>query len=672
MKTSILIFALLISAISTISQNQAPVAVNDTIYSTIGDTVYITRSFLLQNDYDPDGDSIYIFLVSGFQKINDTTWKKDLSSLNGLSPYDSIVNCSYILRDIAGAVSNGKIIIRISDRARFDFLDINNISAIISPFGSHFWNYETGYFEVPKGTGKHSIFNHNVWIGGINEGDTLCTAYERNFRTGPDFFVGPITNSIDTNYNLKWNRVWKVDKTQIQYHINNWNQTGYSPIDVIQNWPAHGNPAVGQSPDIAPFYDNNTNNIYEPLSGDYPIIRGDQAVFFVFNDANSPPADTTIHPLGIEIYGMAYGYDRPDDSTLNNTLFMHYDVINRSADNYHDAFIGFYADFDLGFAGDDYIASDVTNGMMYGYNGTTVDGTGQPYAYGEHPPAIGLKVIGGPFLEPDGIDNLSGECGYSLNGLNFGDNIADNERSGMTNFIYYCNLPPYMTDTVIEVGNTYYNHMRSIWRDGNHMIYGGNAHPSAGGLGPDCNFMFPGNSDTVCNYGTNGILPNGGLNQNGNYWTEATVGNIPDDRRGVASIGPFNFNAGETIPLDYCFTWARDYNGDNISSAELLRTRIAALAPSWNTLITAPKTYFGVPETEQGNSILVYPNPVKNKATVTNESSSQREYLLYSINGLFIKQGILKPGNNLLDISELKPGVFILKSGNSNVRIVKM
>jgi hypothetical protein len=114
--------------------------------------------------------------------------------------------------------------------------------------------------------------------------------------------------------------------------------------------------------------------------------------------------------------------------------------------------LDFFTDFDLGFFGDDYIASDVTNGMMYGYNGTTVDGTGQTYAYGEHPPAIGLKVIGGPFLEPDGIDNLSGECGCSLNGLNFGDNIADNERMGMTNFTILLNNLTYFLIRSLIVG----------------------------------------------------------------------------------------------------------------------------------------------------------------------------------------------------------------------------
>jgi hypothetical protein len=669
MKNSFAILILLLATLVTFSQNQPPVAVNDTVYGIVGDTVFFTKSFLLKNDYDPDGDSIFIKYVFGFQQVNDTTWMKKLHHQS----LDSVLIGRYVIRDEhnTNSVLSDNIIIPVKGFLRSDFLNTNNINALISPIGQHFWDFETAHFEVPKGSGKHSVFSHTMWVGALKDGDTLCTAAERYRAEGYDFCTGPISTVYDTGYYLKWNRLWKIDKTQIRHHINNWNQTGYIANDAIANWPAHGDVTLGQSKDIAPFYDQNANGLYEPALGDYPLIRGDQAIFFVFNDAASIHSESKGYQLGIEVHGMAYEYDRPQDSTLNNTLFMHYDIINHSAVNYHDAYLGFFADFDLGFAGDDYIASDVTNGMMYGYNGTTVDGTGQPYAYGEYPPAIGLKIIGGPSLEPDGIDNLSGECGFGLNGLNFGDNVADNERLGMTNFLNMANQGGWQTGES-DVAINYYNFMKSIWRDGTKMIYGGNGHITTGGLGPDCNFMFPGNSDTVCNYSTNGIMPNGGLNQNGNYWTEATVGNAPDDRRGVASIGPFNFNAGETIPLDYCFTWARDYNGDNISSAELLRTRIAALAPSWNTLITTPETYFGVPETEKRNSILVYPNPVKSKATVTNESTSQQEYMLFSINGLFIKQGILKPGNNLLDISDLKPGVYILKSVSSNVRIVKM
>jgi hypothetical protein len=652
--------------LSIFGQNHAPVAVNDTIYGTVGDTVYINPSFLLKNDYDADGDSIFIKIISGFQKVNDTTWKKYFDSESS----DSILTCRYIIRDEHNSYSvfSDNIIIFVKGFLRFDSLNINNINALISPVGCHFYDFESAHFEVPKGSGKHSIFAHSMWIGGIRDDTQLCIAADPYRQDGTDFIVGPVTTNPDSNYYIKWNRDWKISKTQIQYHINNWNQPGYDPIEVIKNWPAHGNPTLGQSENIAPYYDKNSNGIYEPMSGDYPLIMGDEAVFFVFNDSKIHMV-THSEKLGIEIHGMAYGYDRPEDSALNNTLFMHYDIINLSADNFHDTYIGLFTDFDLGFAQDDYIASDITNGMAYCYNGVSTDGSGQVYAYGEHPPAIGMKVIGGPFLEPDGIDNLTGECGYSLNGLNFGDNIADNERLGMTNFtnLYNPSFFPYTHD-----GPYYYKSMQSIWQDGTHLIYGGNGHPTVGGIGPDCNFMFPGNSDTVCNYGTNGILPNGGLNQNGNYWTEATVGNIPDDRRGVASIGPFNFDAGETIPLDYCFTWARDYQGDNNSSAELLRERIATLAPSWNNLITAPLTYFGVPDNKQSASLTIYPNPIRDRATVVFEGTSQQPYQLFSINGELLLQGTLKPGSNLLDISTLKPGVYILKSGSRNARIVKM
>jgi hypothetical protein len=668
MKNTFAILILLLTTLVTFGQNQAPVPVNDTLTGIMGNNFYITPSLILRNDYDPDGDSIFIKSIFNTTKINDTTWMKYLSSYHG-----SNYKTWYTTKDQYGMDSDeiGLININLEGYYRVDSININNINALISPSGLHFWDFENAHFEVPKGSGKQSMFCHSLWIGGLDDNNTLCIAAERFRQTGDDYFVGPITTGFDTNYYIKWNRVWKVDKTQIRHHINNCDQPGYKPIEVIENWPAHGDVSLGQTLNIAPFFDKNTNGKYEPMEGDYPLIRGDQAIFFVFNDNKYPHTGSSGNILGIEIRGMAYSFDRPDDSALYNTIFMHYDVVNRSELNYHDTYLGFFADFDLGNALDDNIACDVTNGMAYCFNGDDIDGNGDSSAYGQHPPAIGMKIIGGPFLEPDGIDNMQGECGYSINGLNFGDNIADNERMGMTNFIYHNNAGAfYIQDPAVAI--EYYNLMKSVWRDGSKMIYGGNGHLTAGGLGPDCNFMFPGNSDTICNYGTNGILPNGGLNQNGSYWTDATTGNIPGDRRGVASIGPFNFNAGQAIPLDYCFTWARDYNGDNISSAELLRTRIAALAPLWNTLITSPDTYFGVPETEQGNSILVYPNPVKNKATVTNESSSQREYLLYSINGLLIKQGILKPSNNLLDISDLKPGVYILKSGNSNVRIVKM
>jgi hypothetical protein len=308
MRTSLTILILLFSVLVTFGQNHPPVAINDTIHGFSGNEISVTSSFLLKNDYDPDGDSIYIYSVLGFQKVNDTTWKAPFYILGS----SSISHCGYLLNDNSSNQSNdlGTLVIVSNGAPRSDSVDVNNINALINPFGNNFWDFDNAQFEVPKGSGKNAVFNHVVWIGGLKENGQLCLAAERYRQNGFDFFVGPITSGFDSNFYIKWNRVWKVDKTQIRYHINNWNQPGYSPIEVIKSWPAHGDISLGQSPDIAPFYDNNTNGIYEPLAGDYPLIRGDQAVFFVFNDLQLIHTESKSEPLGTEIHGMAYGYDR--------------------------------------------------------------------------------------------------------------------------------------------------------------------------------------------------------------------------------------------------------------------------------------------------------------------------------------------------------------------------
>jgi hypothetical protein len=96
-----------------------------------------------------------------------------------------------------------------------------------------------------------------------------------------------------------------------------------------KNWPAHGDPAVGTISSISHLITIKIPMVFmSPCLGDYPL-SGATKLYFLYLMMQIAYADTTIQKLGIEIHGMAYGYDRPDDSTLNNTLFMHYDIINR-------------------------------------------------------------------------------------------------------------------------------------------------------------------------------------------------------------------------------------------------------------------------------------------------------------------------------------------------------
>ena len=650
-----------------ICQNNPPVAVNDTVSCFAWHSVDI---HLLKNDYDPDGDSIYVTHVNGMQKLNDSTWRYNyIGSSYRARPYDTIIQLVYAIYDGQGGYDDAKVIVNLKGTSKFDFLDINNISALISPFGNNFWDLDSARFEVPKGSGNNAVFSQAFWIGGHDSFDSLHLAAERYREYGlGDYLAGPVSLLYDTAYMLKWNRVWKLSITEIVNHKNNWNTPGYIAIDAIANWPANGNVAQGQMAAIAPFYDMNADGIYNPGAGDYPLIRGDQAVFFIFNDQAKIHYESRGDKLGVEIHGMAYAFDRPDDSVLNNTIFFHYDIINRSSMNYHDAYIGLFTDFDLGFADDDFIGCDVANGSIYVYNGDSIDGSGQPWAYGSHPPVIAMKIIGGPFMEPDNLDNPKGGCDYSINGLNFGNGIADDERFGLQKFINTRNIcpgcPQYMMDP--EFAIDYYNLMRGIWKDSTSLIYGGNGHPNIGGYGPACNYMYPGVSDP-CNWGTGGLPPDGEVN-----WTEETVGNAPGDRRGITSTGPVNIMAGQSVPFDYCFNYSRDYNGNQQSGLQLMQDRMSALTPLLEDLIKIPDALNGINDQGSLKQIRVYPNPARENITVVSPENSNLAYQLYDLNGRMYISGLLNPGRNQLNIKSLAPGVYILKSNNQYARIIVM
>ena len=81
------------------------------------------------------------------------------------------------------------------------------------------------------------------------------------------------------------------------------------------------------------------------------------------------------------------GWDLPGDSAFKNTIFVNYKVFNRSQRAYYNTYLGVFTDIDLGLMTDDFIGCDVYRGSYYGYNGKAIDGNGQSYAYGEHPPA---------------------------------------------------------------------------------------------------------------------------------------------------------------------------------------------------------------------------------------------------------------------------------------------
>ncbi|HSN49661.1 MAG TPA: hypothetical protein VLR52_00420, partial [Bacteroidales bacterium] len=343
------------------------------------------------------------------------------------------------------------------------YLDINNVKALFRASGLQFLEDSTQY-EVPKGSGKYSIFSNSLWIGGKDDQGNLHLAAER-YRQGPntsqpmtkpDFYAGPVMDSVyySVAQDSNWNYIWNLKKADIEYHKAHYQDAGYHLIYDILTWPGNGDTILGQAWQLAPFSDHNGDGIYNPSDGDYPSIRGDQAVFFIYNDDRGPHKETQGEKLRLEIHGMGYAFDMPEDTAMKNTVFLNYKIYNRSQKTYDSTYLGIFTDIDLGFAYDDFVGCDVERSMYFGYNGRPIDGSGQINEYGANPPAQAVTVLAGPYMDKDYLDNPRFDnngnqlCDYSVNGTNFGDEIIDNERFGLTGFAYINNsvsgVPSYM------------------------------------------------------------------------------------------------------------------------------------------------------------------------------------------------------------------------------------
>lgn len=651
-------------------------ALNDTVDLIPGIPTTIN---LLANDSIPPGDSITV-MGGGATCPGSTITKSGSMGLFTYTAnwgYNGECTGSYVLwnrKDTAAMdTSHAKILFRIHDHS-YDSLDLNNVNAWFNASGINFLGSNVVGFEIPKHSGKHTIYMNGLWIGGLAE-DSLLHTSVFGYSTWPpvysDYSAGPVMDSsaYSIYQDTIWNRVWKLKRSDIAYHLAHFSDPGYHPMNEIATWPGNGNTAIGEAPLLAPFFDVNGNHLYEPLLGDYPLIRGDEATFFIFND------DRKLHgnngnKMRMEVHAMAYVFDLPGDSAFNNTIFLNYKIYNRSQQTYFKTYTGVFTDFDIGFPSDDYMGCDVQRSSCFGYNGDSIDGTGQPGQYGAHPPAQSVTILAGPRLDPDGIDNPKKDgnghqlCNESVNGMNFGDSIVDNERYGMRYFMAYypfyynpwwSNEPQYPQD--------YYHLLKGKWIDSTSLYYGGNGHINGGSYGPSCDFIYPGLSDTL-NWGVGCIPPNGSVD-----WTEGIANILPGDMRGVASMGPFTFNPGDMQEIDLAFVFARDYTGnDSMPSVTKLGQMIDIIRNSWlnNKLPNGETFNEGVqnpPETVTG--IKLYPNPASNKITLDFGYLVNEPVLItiLSTSGEVTYSKNVIPRSKLLglDVSSISSGFYLVR-----------
>ena len=494
-------------------------------------------------------------------------------------------------------------------------LDINNVRARINTGGDMWWDLQGNpeYF-IPKNTTKTSMFSASLWIGGLDVNGQLKLAAQRYRGNGNDFWTGPVTRdgaaSVDAETCDYYDKHFVITRAEVEEFIAVYAEgggvlpAGYEVPRCIKEYPAHPFKSdAGFSPFLAPFFDKDGDLTYNYEKGDYPyydfdntlcpinypcgyqapktmegngiladqVLKGDMTLWWVFNDKGNIHSETKGEAIGMEIRAQAFAFATNDE--INNMTFYTYEIINRSTYELTNTYFSQWVDTDLGYAWDDYVGCDVRRGLGYCYNGVDPDGQGKPQDYGSQPPAVGVDFFQGPYMDPDGIDNPAWDpahplvnCNEAINGVNFGNCIIDDERFGMRRFVYHNNTGgSYWAITDPEVAPEYYNFLRAIWKDGEKMRYWGNGHTNAGATGPECDFMFPDNTDP-CNWGTRGVPIS-----NPPYWNEVTAGNDPDDRRFMQSAGPFTLKPGAVNYITVGIPWARATSGGPWASVEKLR-----------------------------------------------------------------------------------------------------
>ncbi len=464
-------------------------------------------------------------------------------------------------------------------------LNINNVRARLLGGGDLWWDLSDGRYIIPNvDPGERevsSIFAAAIWVGGFDGAGNLKLAAQTYRQTGNDFWPGPIREDGTTEQSIcqQWDRHFEVLGSDIENLVADYladddgdglpdNSVNEGVPDALLRWPARNNPhfqglAGFQLPvntDLAPFYDENVDGVYNPFDGDIPQIGvigceansisdvafGDQMIWWLYNDVGNIHSETGADQIGMEIQALAFSF--ATNNAVNNMSFYKYTMLNKATVALFDTYIGQWVDPDLGCWNNDYVGCVVDESLGIVYNGVATDADCQGVnGYGNRVPLLGVDYFRGPKDE-------------------FGNEI------GMSAFIYYNNNfdpsdPPATTNP--EEAQDYYGYLSGFWKDDTPVQEGGDGYME--GTEPTA-FMFPDDPSDASG------------------WSECSVNNDPDDRRFVQSSGPFTLNPGATNEIIVGAVWVPEGNYPCPTYTPLLRAdRVAqGLFDSCFDLIDGP------------------------------------------------------------------------------------
>ena len=405
-------------------------------------------------------------------------------------------------------------------------LDINNIRARLLGGGDFWWdgvtNAQYQYPKIDQTTGqleKNVIFSGALWFTGLDDGGNLRCASQTYRNQGHDFWTGPLQNggAVADDVCSSFDHHFVVYGSEISTFIADFQANGGIPEsqipDNIKYWPGKGNVLLENHPTLskwyfnegalAPFFDYNGDGVYNPVNGDYPVIKvaensfgnlegyfADQMIFWVINDNGNSHGRSNGAEIGVQINCLAFAFQTSDE--LNNMTFYTYEIFKKTAGNLNQTYIGLFVDPDLGGFADDFIGCDTARSVGFCYNADNNDED-----YGAGPPIVAIDYFEGP--------------------------LADNgDELGLSSFVYFNNgASGPQTDP--DDAAQFRNYQTGFWKDGTPISCGGTGYGGAS----VCKFVYPSNPAT------------------GTGWSECQNSNTPGDRRFVQNSGPFTLSSSQ-------------------------------------------------------------------------------------------------------------------------------
>ena len=488
-----------------------------------------------------------------------------------------------------------------------DQLNINNIIATINANGRLFTKEnqppdatQPG-FELIDADGKHSIHAATLWMGAMHE-NTYYMCAPSFGQSGSDIFVGPaMDKTLYKQERPKWNRVWKITKEGIDKHKLLWSMPSYSIPNEIKEWPAHGDVVKGQTKDLAPFVDANHNGFYDPQNGDYPEIKGDQAVLFIYNDMAGPHTESRSFAIGVEVVGLAYAFDKAD-KTYNNTVFVDYLIRNRSGKDFKDVKLGVFTDTDLGKDPyNDYAGCDPKRQTYYGYNAN------------RH---IRQEVFGKSRTPFQAVTLLN----KKLNGFMAYDNDWTFRGNPFYPMDFFC-------------------YLHNGWKDGRKLSRGDQGRSSGK---EEAFYMYDGSP-----------LGLGG-------WNEKSLDNKAGDRRGLGLSNFSEFKNEEVKLVSVAYSFSIGLRKMQKNTDKILKHYANGSGPFYNDENKLPETNIMTNDA----AMSLYPNPMDNYTTISYNCKSDIPYdiRLLDISGKQVRlYRAITDRQFKLDRKGLNPGVYFVE-----------